>query len=90
MRGKQAPPTREGLDQVSADKAELYRCYPPTRICVPILVHPLVVNDYIPEESEIVIAVLGLKVGRAWGPLGMRMKDLKGWQQEAKSKKDPL
>ena len=47
---------------------ELYRCRPPARLWVPILVHPLEVNDDIPEESEIEIAVLGLKDGRAGGP----------------------
>ena len=80
MRVKQAHPTREGLDQVSEDRAELYRCIPPARLWVPILVHPSVVNDDIPEEADIGIEVLGLKGGRAGGPLVMRVKDLKGWQ----------
>ena len=48
----------------------------------------LAVNDDILEEVEIDIAVLGLKGGRAGGPSGMRAKDLKGWRQEVKRKKD--
>ena len=38
IRGKQSHPTREGLDQDSADRAELYRCWPLARLRVPILV----------------------------------------------------
>ena len=63
MRGKRAHPTREGLDLVSVDRAEIYRCWPPVRLQVPILVQPLAVNDYIPSEAEIYMVVLGLKVG---------------------------
>ena len=48
--GKQAHPTREGLYQMSADRAEIYRCRPPDRIQVPILVHLPAVNDEIPAE----------------------------------------
>ena len=48
----------------------------------------LAVNDDILEEVEIDIAVLGLKGGRAGGPSGIRAKDLKGWRQEVKRKKD--
>ena len=88
MRGKQAHPTREGLDQVSADRAELYRCHPQSRLWVPILVQPLAVNDDILEEADIEIAVLGLKGGIAGDLLGMIMKDLKGWLQEAKCERD--
>ena len=65
---------------MSDDRGEIYRCRPPARLWVPILVHPLEVNDDIPEESEIEIAVLGLKDGRAGGPSVMSVKDLKGWR----------
>ena len=33
--------------------------------------------------------MLGLKVGRAGGPLVRRAKELKGWRQEYKREKDP-
>ena len=64
---------------MSADRAELYICCPQARLWVPILVYPSEVNDEIPEETEIEISVLGLKGGREGGPLGMCVKDLKGW-----------
>ena len=35
--GKHVHPTREGLDQESKVRAELYRCWPPARLKVPIL-----------------------------------------------------
>ena len=48
VRGKHYHPTREILDQVSADRAELYICCPPARLWVPILVQTSAVNNYIP------------------------------------------
>ena len=65
MRGKKAHQKMEGLDQVLADRVELYRFPTPERLWVPILVQPSSVNCDIPEEVEIEISVLGLKVGRA-------------------------
>ena len=87
--GKQAHPTREVLDQESTNRAELYICRLPVRLRVPILVHPEAVNDDITEESEIEIAVRGMKVGRSGAPPGMREEDLKGWRKDSNHKKDP-
>ena len=53
VRVKQAHPTREGLDEVSADRVEIYKCLPPEVLWVPLLVQPLDVNDSIPSEAEI-------------------------------------
>ena len=46
-----------------------------------ILVQPAAVNDDVPTEAEIDLAVRGLKGGRVGGPLGMRLEDLKGWRK---------
>ena len=89
MRGKKAQPISEGLDQVSACRAELYICRLQVRLWVSILVQPSVVNGYIPEEAEIEITVLGLKVGIAGGPSVRRAMELNWWRQEAKREKDP-
>ena len=48
VRGKQSHFTREGLERVSTDRVELCRCRPPEGLHVPLLVHLLAVNDYIP------------------------------------------
>ena len=90
MQGNQVHPTREGLDQDSAVMAELYRCRTPARLKVPILVHPEEVNDELPTEAEVNLAVQGLKAGKVGGPSGMRAEDLKGWHKEAKWEKDPV
>ena len=42
------PQTREGLDQVLADRAELYICRPSEGLRVPLLVQPAAVNNDIP------------------------------------------
>ena len=70
--GKQAHPTREGLDQESAVRVELYRLRPPARLKVPILVQPAEVNDDVPTEAEGELAVRGIKGGRAGVPSDMR------------------
>ena len=36
--GGQAPPSREHLERISTDRAELYRCRPPEGLRFPILV----------------------------------------------------
>ena len=46
----QVHPTRESLDQESEVIAELYRCRPPARLKVPILVQPMEVNAEVPTE----------------------------------------
>ena len=37
-RGAQSPPATEALDEVSTDRADIYRCRPPKVLRVPILV----------------------------------------------------
>ena len=47
-RGKQAHPTREGLDKESAVRAEFYRFRPPARLKVPIFFQMTAVTDAVP------------------------------------------
>ena len=70
--------------QESEERAELYRCWPPAKLQVPILVQPAAVNNDIPEESDIDMAVQGLKLGRVGWASVMIVEDLKGWRKEAK------
>ena len=62
-RGKHAHPTREGLDQYFSVRVELCIFQPPARLKIPILVHLEAVNDDIPTEVEVEMAVRGLKLG---------------------------
>ena len=89
-RGNQAHPTREGLDRDLTVRAELYRCRPPARLKVPILVQSTVVSNEVPTESEVYMAVRGVRTGRSWDLSGMKTEDLKGWYKEAKRDKDPV
>ena len=65
-------------------REEIYRCPPPARLKVPILVQPVKVNDELPTEVEFELAVRALKVGRAGGLSVMRVEDLKGLSKEDK------
>ena len=89
MRGRQDHPTREGLVQVSIDRAEIYRCRPPEELRVPLLVQPAAVNDDTPAEADIYMAVRRLKIGKEGGASGTRAENLKEWLREAKREKDP-
>ena len=89
-RGKQVQLTREGLERESMVRDELYRCRPPERLKVPILVQPTEVNDEVPKEAEVDMKVQGMRVGRAGYPSGMRVDYLKGWRKEAKLEKEQI
>ena len=51
VRGINTLPTREVLDHVSAERADIYRCRPPEGLRVSLLVRPEEVNDIIPSEA---------------------------------------
>ena len=89
MRGKESQPTSEGLDQMSADKAYIYRFQPPEGLKVPLLVHLASINDETLSEAEIEMAVQGLKGGIFGGLSGMGVEDLKVWLREAKRENCP-
>ena len=86
-RGEQDQPTRDVLDQDLAVKTELYICRPPSRLKVLILFQPLKVNDEVPTESEVNLAVRGMRAERVGGPSGTRGEDLKGCLKEANREK---
>ena len=44
----------------------------------PILIQPAAVNDNVPTEAEVKLAVRGLKGGRVGGPSRMIDEELKG------------
>ena len=79
MRGVQAPPTMEALDEVTVERSELYRCRPLEVLRVPLLVRQVGIEDGIPTEAELAEVARELKGGRSGGPLGMRIEDFKGW-----------
>ena len=89
VRGAQAPTTTEELDDITADKADLYRCRPPEGLKSPLLMRRADIEDGIPTGAEVVEAVWGLKGGRAGGLPVIQAEDLKGWLREATRMKSP-
>ena len=87
--GGKEPPLRDHLDCIATERADLYRCRQPEELRVPIMVTPSEVEDGVPEESDITQVVRGLKEGRAGGPSGMQVEDVKGWLREASREKNP-
>ena len=78
MSGQKTPSTKEALDEVSKERAELYMWRPPEGLRVPLLVRESDIEDGISTEAEVAAAVRGLKGGRAEGLPGMRTEYLKG------------
>ena len=74
---------------MSEDRADIYICHTLEVLQLPLLMQSSAVNNYIPEESEIEMAVQGLKGGIAGDPSDMRAGGLKGWLREDIYKKDP-
>ena len=86
----QTPPSTEALDQVSTDRADLYRCRTPEGLRVPLLVCQSDIKDGLTTEAEVSVPVRVLEGSIAGGPPGMRTEDLKGWIMEATCKKEPV
>ena len=57
----QAPPTTEALDEVTVERAELYRRRPPEGLKFQLLVRQADIEEGIPTEAEVAEAVRGLK-----------------------------
>ena len=49
--GRQAPPSRENLDRITTERAEIYRYRPPEGIRLPIVVTPTEVENGVLEEA---------------------------------------
>ena len=77
VRVPQDPPYMEALDQVSTERANIYRCRPPEGLQVPLLVRQFDIEYGIPTEAEVEASVRVLKGGRKGVLSGMHAEDLK-------------
>ena len=77
VRGINPPTTRYVLDQVSAERADIYRCRPTEGLQVPLLVRQFDIEYGIPTEAEVEASVRVLKGGRKGVLSGMHAEDLK-------------
>jgi hypothetical protein len=73
----------------TAERVELYRQWDPPGDPLPINIDPIKVDDRMPSEGEIRVAVAGLCNGRAGGASGMRAEDVKAWLRSIKLEEDP-
>jgi hypothetical protein len=72
----------------TAERIELYMRRDPPGEPLPINIDPMPVNDGMPSEGEIRVAVAGLSNGHAGGLLGMRAEDVKAWLHGIKLEED--
>ena len=88
--GGQSPPSREHLNRIAMERADIYRCIPPEGLRVSIIMMPAAVDDGLLEEANIDQSVRGLKGGRAGSLSGIQAYDLKRWLRETSLEKNPV
>lgn len=76
-------PSQEAIDTTRVEYEQLYQRNPPTLPEIPIHINPFSINDTPPSEEEVVEVLGTLKNGRASGPSGIRVEDLKKWHKDA-------
>jgi len=79
---KAAPPTPMDLHRIGQEYRALYtqQHIPPGNPIRGMVTFDI--SDEVPDELEIVVALCSLHLGRAPGPSGMTIKDLKKWYAE--------
>jgi hypothetical protein len=82
-------PCPQTMVKQMAERANLYRQRDPPGEPLPINIDLIPVDDGMPSEGEIRVAVAGLSNGRAGGASGMRAEDVKAWLRGVKLEEDP-
>ena len=88
VKGHQAPPTSEGLEQTATLQEDLYRQRLPEGESLPIMMQLVSIADGTPKGEEIMVSVQKLRTGRAGEPSGMKAEHLNTWLREATREKD--
>jgi hypothetical protein len=77
------------MTQLEREYTTLYKATPPPGDPIPIHYHGDALNDTTPDEDEIRKAVRRLKAGKAPGPSGLRIDEIKQWMAERTTKPEP-
>ena len=70
------PHARLTIDQITAERLELYHHVPPPWENIPISVDTFMVDDSVPTEDSIEWPVRSLGSNRSGGPYGIRLGNL--------------
>jgi len=86
---KATPPTPMDLQRIGKEYRTLYtrQPTPPGESIRGMVTYP--VADKVPDEAEIIIALRSLRSGRAPGPSGMTVEDLKKWYTDRETQPAP-
>lgn len=82
-------PSRQDLETVTNECADLYREEDPIGAPIPIHVQPKPINDTVPSEEEIQNAVSHLRNNKASGPSKMKGEHVKEWLDRAYPEPQP-
>jgi hypothetical protein len=76
------------MDEIEREYTALYIATPPTGEPIPIHYHGNALDDSTPDEEEIQRTFRRLKAGKAPGPSGIRVDEIKQWMSKRASKPD--
>jgi hypothetical protein len=77
------------MAQLEREYSDLYKATTPPGDPIPIHYHGNAIDDTTPEDEEIRRAVRRLKAGKAPGPSGLRVDEIKQWMAERTTKPEP-
>jgi exonuclease III len=87
--GRPPKPTRLDMSFLENEYTALYKATPSPGVPIPIHYHGNAIDDSTPNEEEILRAVQRLKAGKAPGPSGLRVDEIKKWMMERTTQPDP-
>ena len=81
-------PSREEINVTRIEYQNLFQRSTPVHPLLPIHIDPVHIDDSVPSEEEISEIISTLKNGKAAGPSGIRVEDLKRWRDAASDSDD--
>jgi hypothetical protein len=85
----QAKPCRQTMDRQTGEWVDLYTWRQSPGEPLPINIDPVDIDDDIPSNGELRVAVGKLTNGRAAGASGMRAEHIKAWLSDMRWEEDP-
>jgi hypothetical protein len=87
--GRPPKPSRMDMAELEQVYSSLYAADPPPGQPIPVHYNPVPIPDGPPTDHEVLIAVQRLRPGRAAGPSGLKIDDVKVWAKDRESNPEP-
>jgi hypothetical protein len=87
--GRPPKPTRMDMTELEQVYSSLYAADPPPGQPIPVHYNPVPIPDGPPSDNEVLIAVNRLRPGRAAGPSGLNIDEIKVWAKDRENNPEP-